>query len=196
VLDDASHYLQSKGLNGNHRTVQRPPQATSSYSTEASVHNIHQLSPEVPGCKPSPKILLWSASSKDSLLHLIKDYGQHFSCHTHEEAELLEDLSFTLNCRRSSLVWKAFLVTSSVSDLISLESGISKAFSSPDSPPNLGFVFSGQGGQWYAMGRELRDYPVFRNSLERSESVLKGIGCSWGLIGKTFLLGGEFEQLQ
>jgi len=44
------------------------------------------------------------------------------------------------------------------------------------------FVFSGQGPQWWAMGRELmRDEPVFRRKIEECDALLREFG-SWSLM--------------
>lgn len=45
------------------------------------------------------------------------------------------------------------------------------------------FVFTGQGAQWFAMGRELMGFnsPYWR-SLHASEKILRGFGASWSLI--------------
>ena len=51
--------------------------------------------------------------------------------------------------------------------------------------PRLGFVFTGQGAQWHAMGRELIDqYPVFKATLIEVERQLKSFGASWSLLGE------------
>lgn len=55
-----------------------------------------------------------------------------------------------------------------------------------DSKHNLriGFVFNGQGAQWYAMGRELiGTYPLFMDAVLEADRVLKGFGASWSLFG-------------
>ncbi|KAL8887313.1 MAG: hypothetical protein Q9215_005100 [Flavoplaca cf. flavocitrina] len=45
------------------------------------------------------------------------------------------------------------------------------------------FVFTGQGAQWYAMGRELmHTYPVYTESLLLANDVLASHGCEWSLI--------------
>ena len=50
------------------------------------------------------------------------------------------------------------------------------------------FVFTGQGAQWHAMGRELiTTCPQFRDSLSKSGSILQGLGASWSLIDELLL---------
>ncbi|KAL9042608.1 MAG: hypothetical protein Q9214_003726, partial [Letrouitia sp. 1 TL-2023] len=42
-----------------------------------------------------------------------------------------------------------------------------------DSTPKIGFVFTGQGAQWYAMGRQLIELsPLFKSILERCDMIL------------------------
>ncbi len=49
------------------------------------------------------------------------------------------------------------------------------------SAPRIGFVFSGQGPQWYAMGRELyADEPVYRAAIDACDSLLRPL-CGWSL---------------
>ncbi|KAI0467617.1 acyl transferase domain-containing protein [Xylaria cf. heliscus] len=46
----------------------------------------------------------------------------------------------------------------------------------------LSFVFTGQGAQWYAMGRELLyTHSSFAASLQKPEGLLKSLGASWSL---------------
>ncbi|MFN7984381.1 MAG: SDR family NAD(P)-dependent oxidoreductase [Vicinamibacterales bacterium] len=46
----------------------------------------------------------------------------------------------------------------------------------------LGFVFSGQGPQWYAMGRELlAEEPVFRETIEEVDAILRPLS-GWSLL--------------
>lgn len=56
----------------------------------------------------------------------------------------------------------------------------------PDDLP-LGFVFTGQGAQWHAMGRELYHrhhggYPVYKAALERADRCLRRLGAAWSLV--------------
>jgi Acyl transferase domain len=96
----------------------------------------------------------------------------------------MERLSYTLNCRRSILPWKSFCVASSINELCSnLEGHISKPTRSSVAP-KLAFIFTGQGAQWYAMGRELLSHEIFRTSLKEADAYLKSLECPWSLFGK------------
>lgn len=51
--------------------------------------------------------------------------------------------------------------------------------------PRPAFVFSGQGAQYYSMGRELiLSCPVFVNSLQKAGNVLRQLGCDWDLLAE------------
>lgn len=50
--------------------------------------------------------------------------------------------------------------------------------------PSLGFIFTGQGAQWAGMGRDLRVFDVFEQSLRDAEKYLFQLGCHWQLRGK------------
>ncbi|KAL8953176.1 MAG: hypothetical protein Q9222_000949 [Ikaeria aurantiellina] len=50
------------------------------------------------------------------------------------------------------------------------------------------FAFTGQGAQWYAMGRELtQTSAVFRESLEKSTVIILQLGASWNLLDELLL---------
>lgn len=53
------------------------------------------------------------------------------------------------------------------------------------------WLFTGQGAQWFAMGRGLVDTPIFGRSLIRSENILKELGTSWSLIDELRKDGSE-----
>jgi acyl transferase domain-containing protein len=85
---------------------------------------------------------------------------------------------------RSRLSWKTYAVASTADELVSiLEQGVPKPLRASQ-VPSLGFVFTGQGAQWYAMGRELLCYATFRQSLEAATAYLESEGCTWNLFCK------------
>lgn len=50
--------------------------------------------------------------------------------------------------------------------------------------PRIGFVFTGQGAQWNAMGRELyAHYPVFAKSIDDCDKCLRSFGAPFSLLG-------------
>ena len=101
------------------------------------------------------------------------------------EEQYLDDLSYTIGQRRSKFSWVNAQPATSVADLIKkLEISKSSPKRTSDKP-RIGFVFTGQGAQWWAMGRELIEaYPVFKNIILAADKHLKEIGSTWNLIGK------------
>lgn len=98
-----------------------------------------------------------------------------------------EDLAYTLANRRSRLPWTTAVSARSLEELADRWANSSVAVTQSSKHPRLGFVFNGQGAQWFAMGRELIGaYPVFRSSLEKADQLLRSLGASWSLRGKCF----------
>ncbi|KIH89316.1 polyketide synthase [Sporothrix brasiliensis 5110] len=105
------------------------------------------------------------------------------------DPRLLSDLAYTLSTRRSALPWKAAVAAASASQLAAALRDSSLRFHhTPTAPaqaaPRVGFVFTGQGAQWFAMGRELAaTSAVFRASLDRSAAILASstMQADWSL---------------
>ena len=95
----------------------------------------------------------------------------------------LHDLSYTLAARRSLHGWRSAIVASDTQDLIDKLSRVKPTKSSGGtSTPAVTFIFTGQGAQWYAMGRELLlSSSIFRDSIATSSSLLKHWGSPWSL---------------
>lgn len=48
--------------------------------------------------------------------------------------------------------------------------------------PRIAYIFTGQGAQWHAMGRELVEtYPVFSSTIRTAEDCLNALGADWSL---------------
>ncbi|KAK6860758.1 polyketide synthase [Apiospora arundinis] len=96
-------------------------------------------------------------------------------------SDALFNLAYTLAMHRSHLQWRSFALLQSPEDLHQLSEVISMPAKAQTDPPRIGFVFSGQGAQWYAMGRELLAYSSFSEELECAAKYLETLGCSWSV---------------
>lgn len=95
----------------------------------------------------------------------------------------LEDLSYTLACRRSQFKWRKAFVSSDLTQLKEAlgEQKVSKTRAAPTA--KIGFIFTGQGAQWAGMGIELNESSsVFRSAIEESSQILESLGCEWNLV--------------
>ena len=133
---------------------------------------------------------IYSLSAKDVSAALamkanLRDYLSR--AQKNEEVVNLEDLAYTLGQRRSVFPWTVAATARNTPDLIdALNDSHLKPICSSE-VPRIGFVFTGQGAQWYAMGRELIEaYPVFEQSIREGDQYLRELGAPWSLIGLSF----------
>lgn len=135
-----------------------------------------------------PKLFILSARTKVSLLAAVRNFNKWTS--THGSTRDLEDLAYTLSIRRSKLEWRFSFVAKHYLDIMDAtqEAKIDKNLKKASLDFRVTFVFTGQGAQWHAMGRELiMTCPHFRDSLSKSGSILQGLGASWSLIDELLL---------
>ena len=99
----------------------------------------------------------------------------------------VDDLAYTLNVRRTRLTWRSFAVVSEATSLDKFDEIFSRPVRATPEEKHLGFAFTGQGAQWFAMGRELHSVPIFYASLSRSQKFVYSLGCNWSLIGKNII---------
>ena len=103
--------------------------------------------------------------------------------------QVLPDLVYTLGARRNHHQHRLTLVANSSAEVIqelsaySQNPGGSKVRSSfsprREQPPRIAFVMSGQGPQWWGMGRELMEHePVFRRAIEACDAAMRPWGYS------------------
>lgn len=114
----------------------------------------------------------------------LRDHILTAQCGVKEERTFLDNLAYTLGHRRSQFPWLSTIAGNSIADLVkAIDSGKAKPVKRGTSP-RLGFVYTGQGAQWWAMGRELVEvYPVFKTALLDCNSHLKRLGAQWSMIG-------------
>ncbi|KAF3933903.1 hypothetical protein ABW19_dt0204636 [Dactylella cylindrospora] len=90
----------------------------------------------------------------------------------------VQDLAYTLGCRRSQLGNRGYLLVSDGSYHKQIDPGNLKTIPTQlgQLPSQYGFVFTGQGAQWPQMCMELFDeFAVFRNAIAEMDSVLQKV---------------------
>ncbi|OBT75234.1 Type I Iterative Polyketide synthase (PKS) [Pseudogymnoascus sp. 05NY08] len=132
----------------------------------------------------TPRIIILSGKDEtacEAVASNLRDYL--LKSEQANDESFFASLAYTLGQRRSIFPWVSAQPAQNVSELIGLiDSGKMKPGRRMDRPPRLGFVFTGQGAQWFAMGRELFDaYPVFKGCLLEAEGYLKALGATWSL---------------
>jgi len=201
ALDDTFHYLAARGLVGVHQTVGKPSlksvkSLTNGHSTHDALNgnglengdSQSKVTEAVSSPTPisGPRIFAISAFDEDGIGRLTQTYQEYLTRKSdtiHNESNYLNDLSFTLACKRTSFPWRAAIIAKSLPDLIErLDTKLIPI--KAGAAPRLAFVFSGQGAQWFGMGRELLTYSVFRGSLQAAADYLHDLGCHWSLLGE------------
>jgi acyl transferase domain-containing protein len=146
---------------------------------------------QAPGCKPlihpcgpckngigGGKLLVLTSHEQAGIARMAQCYREYLSGKLGKvgklgadptvDRKLLDTFARTLGTRRSVFAWKSFVIAGTCADAVTR---LDKLTVSPERSaaskeiPKIGLVFTGQGAQWYAMGRALYSHPVFRESL-------------------------------
>lgn len=144
------------------------------------------------------KVLILSARDERGCQQMVTDLKayleKHKSLGPEASAQLLRSLSYTLTERRTLFQWVAAhqvrlgedgTLDAAIQELDSPRFKPARRVENDNgkSNPRIGMIFTGQGAQWYAMGRELlASYPIFRRSIEEAESYLRNLGATWSLL--------------
>ena len=133
------------------------------------------------------RVFVFSHKTKAGVKRIIEQVHLYISNDRCDASvEHLCDLAHTFCSHRSALTWRTAFIASTSQGLISAleEPGIEPRRALLQ--PRLALIFTGQGAQWYGMGRELiHAYSVFRHSLETAEGCVRDLGADWSLIGRT-----------
>ncbi|KAI1453481.1 hypothetical protein F4805DRAFT_478404 [Annulohypoxylon moriforme] len=188
ILDDAFHYLQSRGLSGfHHCTVDPcigPAQTTNGVTLPTTAERNGDSNDEQtePGSLPGPRLFVWSAADAGALERMTNAYQDYYQAHIAGSTAKLDQLAYTLAARRSSMPWRTFTVIDDQDNATHLP--IAKPVRTPTEVTSIAFVFTGQGAQYVGMGLELLQYPVFEQSLRKSDKILASLGCKWSIFSE------------
>ncbi|KAF5134116.1 Reducing polyketide synthase hmp8 [Metarhizium anisopliae] len=106
------------------------------------------------------------------------------------EDATIADLAYSLSTRRTLHQQRSFVVANDKAGLVDQLSSPRPAapWAIAKNPvPRLGFIFTGQGAQWFAMGRQLiEECPHFRQSLQRCDAILKSLpdAPEWSIVAE------------
>ncbi|KAI6581452.1 Type I Iterative PKS [Pyricularia oryzae] len=163
-------------------------ETTTETPTETTTETTTTPKPEqTPHKRVEPKrLFVVSASSKSALAKQMANITFYIERRPIAfQSAVLPNMAYTLGQRRSLLPYKHAVVGA---DSTALTSGFTSCPANPirsTRPPRIGFVFTGQGAQWHAMGRELlASYPVFRASLETFDACLSRLGATFSLVAE------------
>lgn len=130
------------------------------------------------------RLFVLSANDETALRSSMKKLGIWLEQHTElYQTTMPRNLAYTLCQRRSHLPWRMAVVAGMCSDIArSLNSHDTSLTRAPSESPRLAFVYTGQGAQWFAMGRELlRTHPVFFDAISRADAALRAIGSDFSI---------------
>lgn len=174
VLDDARSYLDSLGLGEtSHLHITKPStSALASPSNDASSQAV-----------PGHKIFFFSANEQEGISRVLASLAEHLQKkQTGEDGTstvddtYLSSLATTLSERRSRLAWRLAVTADSATSLLAaLTDPITSSGAvrpGKATTPAAAFIFTGQGAQWFAMGRELLAYDVFRASVVEADKFI------------------------
>ncbi|KAL7952418.1 hypothetical protein V8C34DRAFT_323309 [Trichoderma compactum] len=193
ILDDAYHYLSSRGLKGRHNTIVTltppltpvvvpSPATDSDEELESSVSSdITSNASEVPS--GPPQLLVLSSHEQAGIGRMAVNLQSYLSKpgYGHLGPDYLQRLAYTLSNRRSRLTWTSFTVASDIPSAVMQLERPSKPIRTPSTTPSVVFVFTGQGAQWAGMGLALMAYRTYRESLLEASLYLRSMGCEWDL---------------
>uniref|UniRef100_A0A0D2Y3F4 Uncharacterized protein n=1 Tax=Fusarium oxysporum (strain Fo5176) TaxID=660025 RepID=A0A0D2Y3F4_FUSOF len=197
ILEDPGSKHQLNGNTNGTSTDQNGTQSCNG-ATNGSI-NTHLASPNgssIPTdvttvIDSTPQLFVVSASTEKALLSTLENTKQWANTHL-LNPQTLRSLSYTLGVRKSVLSFRRAIVASTCMELLEeLDQMVHPKRATTLAP--LTFVFSGQGAQWHAMGRELINSSLcFRQSMMAMESTILSEGGSWSLIDE--LLKAESES--
>ena len=167
-------------------SVRRRVAGVSSFGISGTnAHIIVEAAPPLPPANATPylersrHLLTLSAKNSVALHALAAHYLAHVQCHPELD---LGNLCYTAAVGRNHFTHRLGIVAESVAALQTSLHAFLKGNDAPaiirgrvaHTPPRIAFLFTGQGAQYVAMGRDLyATQPTFRTTLEQCDALLR-----------------------
>ncbi|KAK8054463.1 polyketide synthase [Apiospora phragmitis] len=123
--------------------------------------------------QPRPYLVPLTAHNDKAAKRRVSDILQYIQ--SNEEITVV-DVAHSYSVRRSMQQSRSFAIgrdLESLAQALQNPKPVSKWTSPVGDAPKIGFVFTGQGAQWHAMGRQLlEESALFRQTVERCDSIL------------------------
>ena len=135
--------------------------------------------------KTCERLFVLSANDKATAEKVMQNLGIYLEQRPEVfQNDLLGNLAYTLGQRKSFHPWRVALTASSGAALVeALSSGKIIPCKQDMDPLRIGWIFTGQGAQWWAMGRELcQTYPIYSSALRAADAHLISIGATFSLL--------------
>ncbi len=154
--------------------------------------NAHVVLEEAPQMKPVPPdaddaIFLLPLSAHTP--HTLRALAEAYAAHLPGSPARLSDIAYTTTLHRTHQDYRLAVVGRTRDELAERLAALARGIWQPvpaeqGQKPGLVFVFSGQGPQWWAMGRQLMAAElVFRESVERCDVLLREY-TGWSLVAE------------
>lgn len=124
-----------------------------------------------------------TAKSEQSLVSTAANLRRWLMAQNKRDLSYISDMAYTLTSRRSHMPWRHTFVASKEQEILAALVPKSLRVSRTAKFNRVIFVFTGQGAQWPAMGKELITSSFqFKESLHHSSAILSRLGASWNLL--------------
>ncbi|KAJ5787110.1 polyketide synthase [Penicillium paradoxum] len=201
IMEGSASWVSDGGSINGYSNGHVRGRTNGSLSASNKSGKISQLKSHVQSDLDDSKVLVLSGKDEQACQKMISNLAdfleQDQSTHSNRKS-FLESLVYTLGQRRTRFPWTAAYpvpITEGIGAVAQVVKSPKFKPTRSSRRPRIGMVFTGQGAQWHAMGRELINaYPVYRASLEEADGYLAQFGADWSLV-EELLRDGEATRI-